>query len=154
MTVATQQLAFIIPPAVDEKSSMVHSSCYRLALNILSRAEQEPVAIIIEKMHYTALIYEEKICFADNSRTILHSGKKAHPVTMEWRFLIAEDRNSNEQHIPMMLRFHENNLSQVQQELTGEFYKAMMDTDERFSHEIIPSQKLDVISLSSFQSDH
>ena len=145
---------YIVPPVIDEKASVVHSSCYRLALSILRRASNEPVTVPIDAMGYTALIYENRILFSDNSSMISHAEVSGHPVTMEWQFFIAEDRNHNDQHIPMQIRFHSNDLSDTQQQLTGEFYKAMMHIDQQFSEEPIPSASLDVISINSTQADH
>ena len=145
---------YIVPPVIDEKASVVHSSCYRLALSILRRASNEPVTVPIDAMGYTALIYENRILFSDNSSMISHAEVSGHPVTMEWQFFIAEDRNHNDQHIPMQIRFHSNDLSDTQQQLTGEFYKAMMHIDQQFSEETIPSSSLDVISINTLQADH
>lgn len=145
---------YIVPTVIDEKASVVHSSCYRLALSILRRASHEPVTVPIDAMGYTALIYENRILFSDNSSLISHAEVSGHPVTMEWQFFIAEDHNHNTQHIPMQIRFHSDDLSDIQQQLTGEFYKAMMHFDQQFSEQAIPSAALDVISINTLQADH
>jgi len=149
-----QKPVYIVPPVIDEKASVVHSSCYRLALSILRRATDEPVTVPIDGMGYTALIYENRILFSDNSFMIRHDEVSGHPITMEWQFFIAEDRNQNDQHIPMQIRFHSDDQTDVQQQLTGEFYKAMMHIDQQFSEETIPAASLDVISINTVQADH
>jgi hypothetical protein len=151
---STKKTVYIVPPIIDEKASVVHSSCYRLALSILRRASHEPVTVPIDAMGYTALIYENRILFADNSASINHAELSGYPVIMEWQFFIAEDRNYNDQHIPMRIRFHSDDLNDTQQQLTGEFYKAMMHIDQQFSEEPIPSASLDVISMNTLQADH
>jgi hypothetical protein len=154
MADSNTKAVYIVPAVIDEKSSVVHSSCYRLALSILHRASDEPVTVPIDSMGYTALIYENRILFSDNSSQINHDKVSGHMVTMEWQFFIAEDRNLNDQHIPMQIRFHSNNLIDVQQQLTGEFYKAMMHVDQQFSGEVIPSAALDLIAIDSPRPDH
>ncbi|NNJ90174.1 MAG: hypothetical protein HKP55_00745 [Gammaproteobacteria bacterium] len=151
---SNKKTVYIVPPVIDEKASVVHSSCYRLALSILRRASHEPVTVPIDAMGYTALIYENRILFADNSASINHAKLSGYPVIMEWQFFIAEDRNHNDQHIPMQIRFHSDDLTDTQQQLTGEFYKAMMHIDQQFSAEPIPSASLDVISMNSLHADH
>ena len=151
---SNEKNVYIVPPVIDEKTSVVHSSCYRLASSILSRAQNAPVAVSIDNMNYTALIYENKILFADNSAMINRAEASGHPVTMEWQFFIAEAPDLNEQHIPMRIAFHDNDLHDVQQQLTGEFYKSMMQIDQQYSHEIVPSAALDVISLNSIQVEN
>ena len=151
---SNKKTVYIVPPVISEKASVVHSSCYRLALSILRRASSQPVSVPIDAMGYTALIYENRILFSDNSSMISHADVSGHPVTMEWQFFIAEDRNHNDQHIPMQIRFHSDDLSDIQQQLTGEFYKAMMHIDQQFSEELIPSASLDVISINPLQADH
>jgi len=154
MPESNQKPVYIVPPVIDEKASVVHSSCYRLALSILRRATDEPVTVPIDEMGYTALIYDNRILFSDNSSMISQAGVSGHPVTMEWKFFIAEDRNQNDQHIPMQIRFHSDDQSDVQQQLTGEFYKAMMHIDQQFSEQPIPAASLDVISMNTLQADH
>ena len=151
---SNNKAVYIVPPVIDEKASVVHSSCYRLALSILRRASHEPVSVPIDGMGYTALIYESRILFADNSASISHAEVSGYPVIMEWQFFIAEDRNQNDQHIPMQIRFHSKDLTDTQQQLTGEFYKAMMHIDQQFSEEPIPSTLLEVISMNTLQADH
>lgn len=129
---------FFLPAKALEKSTVIHSSCYRLSLSILRRAEHEPVAVPIENLHCTALITDSEIYFADNNRTLEADGVKGHPIMISWHLHLAEARDISEQHIPMKTIFYENNLEEFQQQLTGEFYKALMLMDQSYRDGPIP----------------
>lgn len=154
MTAITPENLFIIPPPVSEKDSVVHSSCYRLALSIVRRSATEPVLVAIDNLHYSALLFDDHILFADNSRQLQVNQRNATPVTMEWQFFIAEKRDNNEQHIPMKIRFHSTGLDTVQQQLTVSFYEAMMQIDQLYADNVIPSQPVEVMMQPVPQDNH
>lgn len=145
----TQETVYFITPVIESHASMVHSSCYRLALSMLRRADKEPAVVHIESMNYTALIFENSIYFVNESNTMTHNGESGHPVCIEWQFLLAEARNTNDQHIPMESRFYTTNLAAVQQKLTVEFYNAMMHADELHQDGVIPTQEVNLVSLTA-----
>ena len=130
MTISSQPQTFFLPKAISEQHSVIHASCYRLSLSVLRRAEHEPVPVLIEKLHYTALITDSNIYFADNSDM---------QIKISWHLHLAEARDVNEQHIPMKVVFYENGLDQLQQQLTGEYYKTLMLVDEKYQTDLIPS---------------
>ena len=103
----------------------------------------------IDSMKYKALIFENRICFVNEANTMTHNGQAGHPVCIEWQFLLAEARNTNDQHIPMESRFFTTNLAAVQQKLTVEFYNAMMRADELHQDGVIPTPAVQLLSLTS-----
>ena len=108
-------------------------------MSILNRAEKDLVVIPIEKLGMLAVISENKILFAELSS---ESEQSAMPVKIGWEFLVAEDRDTNSQHLPMKTSFYSENLEELQQRLTGEFYKALMLADEKFRTTVIPAQDI------------
>ena len=140
---------FFLPQKALEKSNVIHSSCYRLSLSILRRAEHDPVAVPIEKLNCTALITDSEIFFADNNRTIESEGMKGHPVMISWHLHLAEARDISEQHIPMKTIFYEDNLEEFQQQLTGEFYKSLMLMDQSYRDGPIPVIENQIKSLDT-----
>ncbi|MEJ2213556.1 MAG: hypothetical protein P8Y20_05710 [Gammaproteobacteria bacterium] len=139
MISSTRSYSFYTPQPLSSASSMVHSSCYKLSMSILNRAEEDLVVIPIEKLGMLAVISENKILFAQQSSG---SEQTVMPVKIGWKFLVAEDRDSNSQHLPMKTSFYSENLEELQQRLTGEFYKALMLADEKFRTTVIPAQDI------------
>ena len=138
MNISNQPQTFFLPEAISEQHSMVHASCYRLSLSMLRRAEHEPVPVLIDNLQYTALITDSNIYFADNSDM---------QIKISWHLHLAEARDVNEQHIPMKVMYYEHGLEQLQQKLTGEYYKALMLMDEKYRTELIPSGNTRIQSL-------
>lgn len=138
---------FFLPQKTLEKSNVIHSSCYRLSLSILRRAEHDPVAVPIENLHCTALITDSEIFFADTKRTLEADDMKGYPIIISWHLHLAEARDISEQHIPMKTIFYEENLEEFQQQLTGEFYKSLMLMDQSYRDGPIPVSENQIISL-------
>lgn len=138
---------FFLPQKALEKSTLIHASCYRLSLSIFRRAEHDPVAVPIESLDCTALITDSEIFFTDNQRTIESDGMTGHPVIISWHLHLAEARDINEQHIPMKTIFYQEHLEEFQQQLTGEFYKALMLMDQSYRDGLIPVQHNQIKSL-------
>jgi len=142
-----EPIIFFLPKKALEKSTVIHASCYRLSLSIFRRAEHDPVAVPIESLHCTALLTDSEIFFADNQRTLESDGMKGHPVIISWHLHLAEARDMNEQHIPMKTIFYQEHLEEFQQQLTGEFYKALMLMDQSYRDGPIPTQHIQIESL-------
>ena len=143
MSTAIASYHFYLPKTLNHSSSMVHSSCYKLSMNILNRAEKDRVVIPIEKLGMLAVISANKIMFTPATS---EASRDAIPVKISWEFLVAEARDVNSQHLPMHTSFHDNNLEELQQQLTGEFYKALMLADEKYRDSAIPAQKIELAS--------
>ena len=140
---STPSYHFYLPKIVSHTSSMVHSSCYKLSMGILNRAEKDLVVIPIEKLGMLAIIADNKIMFTEENT---ESGREAIPVKISWEFLVAEDRDANSQHLPMHTTFYDHGLEELQQRLTGEFYKALMLIDEKYRDTVIPAQEIELAS--------
>lgn len=128
---------------------MIHSSCYRLSQNILQRAEQGYVLVEITALNYVALIEEDNICFADLSKIEKHKDLQGSPVTICWKPHLPESMENLGQHIPMKVTFYADNLEQTQSQLTVEFYRALMLTNEMHKDEAIPSSQARIIPLDN-----
>ena len=143
MTSSLNSYHFYIPKTLSHASTMVHSSCYKLSMGILIRAEKDQVVIPIDKLGMLAVISDNKIMFTQQKP---ESQQHAIPVQISWDFLVAEDRDANSQHLPMNTTFFEENLEELQQRLTGEFYKALMLVDEKYRDKAIPAQEIEIAS--------
>lgn len=138
---------FLLPGKVTEQSSVIHSSCYRLSLSMLRRAEQQPVAVPIDSLGCIALITETEIFFA-KPRQQDEAVKNADArIKISWHLHLAEARDVNDQHIPMRIIFYDHGLEQLQQQLTGEFYKALMLMDESYRDNLIPSGDIEIMPV-------
>lgn len=146
--------AYFLPKALDHRSSMVHSSCYRLSLSILRRATNDPVCIPIDSLNMEAIITENKIWFAENQPTMKRHDETGKKILICWEFYVAEARNSNDQHIPMKIIFYQPGLEELQNKLTGDFYKALMLVDQQHSETPIPAEDIRFIDLENSNDAH
>lgn len=138
MNISTETRTYFLPEKVAEQASVVHASCYRLSLSMLRRAEHEPVAVPVDNLHFTGLITDSEIHFADNSDM---------QIKISWHLHLTEARDVNDQHIPMKVIFYEQDLEQLQQRLTGEYYKALMLMDENYRDSLIPSGNSQIVPI-------
>lgn len=143
MTNPANSYHFYIPKTFSNMSSMVHSSCYKLSMGILNRAEKDQVVIPIEKLGMLAVITDNKIMFTQQTAD---AEQDVIPIQISWEFLVAEDRDASSQHLPMNTSFFAENLEELQQRLTGEFYKALMLADEKYRDKVIPAQEIEIAS--------
>lgn len=147
MKTPMKNMTFFTSHAVSKQASVIHSSCYKLSQSMLRRSETEPAVIPIDNMGYLAAINENTLTFIDRSKTVSINEKQGFPVKIVWKLHLAEGRDSDDQHIPMDISFFDENLNETQQQLTGEFYKALMLMDESYRDNLIPSVKTEYVPL-------
>lgn len=137
---------FLLPKSISEQASIVHASCYRLSLSMLRRAEHEMVCVPIDSLNLKGLITDSAIFFADTHEADTEAGKINGKIKISWHLHLAEERDINEQHIPMKVIFYDNGLENLQQQITGEYYRALMLMDESYRNNLIPSGNIQIIS--------
>jgi len=141
-----QQFLFL-PPEFSKESAVIHVSCYKLALIVLNRSTFPHIIVPIEKLGYLAVIEPNAIWFTHNLSQTIHDHQTGRMINLSWHPHIAESRNELDQHIPMDIIFYGENRSDIQQQLTGEFYKALMLLDEKYKEKIIPTEAMKIIDL-------
>ena len=149
MKTPSKNMTFFTRTEVSKQASVIHSSCYRLSQSMLRRSESEPAVIPIDKMNFLAAIDENTLTFIDRSQQIKQNDKEGYPVRITWKLHLAERRDNDDQHIPMDITYFDEDLNETQQQLTGEFYKALMLMDESYRDELIPTVKTEYIQLNA-----
>jgi len=142
---------FFIPSERKQIHSVIHSSCVRLAKSLLGKRPDNKHALIpITAMGYIAILGESRILFANLKDEIDMNGQHGLLVSLAWQPHIAEHEDLSIQHIPMNLTYygHPANLKNLQQQLTGEFYKALMLIDKKYEGMPLPSTDIELIDLS------
>ena len=137
---------FLLPNNVSEQTSVIHASCYRLSLSLSRRAEHDMVSVPIDNLGLVGIITDSAIFFADVSDTATSEGDISGIIKISWHLHIAEERDINEQHIPMKIVFYDDDLENLQQKLTGEYYRALMLMDESYRNSPIPSGNIKIIN--------
>ena len=133
-----EKQTFLLPENISEQTSVIHASCYRLSLSLLRRSEQDIVSVPIENLNLIGLVTDSAIFFADASDRTAEQGEISGKIRISWHLHIAEQRDVNEQHIPMKVVFYDHNLENLQQKLTGEYFRALMLMDECYRDKPIP----------------
>lgn len=135
---------YYLPKALTEQASVIHASCYRLALSMLRRADHEPVPVPVNSLDYTALLTDEDVFFADNQATETRHGETGSLIRLSWHLHLAEARDITVQHIPMKVVYYHHEMEKLQQQMTGEFYKALMLMDKQYGDRLIPSGNIHI----------
>ncbi|MGD2119149.1 MAG: hypothetical protein PVG66_12370 [Chromatiales bacterium] len=143
-----QQILFL-PARFARESALIHTSCYNLAQSILERSELPYVPVSIDSMQYLAIIELNDIWFADTSSRISHDDQPGYRIMLSWHPHLAESRSEQDQHIAMEVTYYAPELEQLQQRLTGEFYKALMLLDAKFPQTTVPSQPYSIVPLTN-----
>lgn len=142
---------FFIPPESSRATSVIHSSCLRLAKSILGKSRDGDTALVpIEALDYIAIIAGTHIYFAGLADEQDSDGRRGLTVSMCWQPHLPEDEDINIQHIPMDLVYFSpaESLPNLQQQLTGEFYKALMLIDKQYAGQKLPASVIEMIKVS------
>ena len=154
----TNKRTFYLPPVVKNRHTVVHSSCVRLSQNLLQRSSSKSLLVPIEAMHMLAILDRNKLYFADLQARHSHANQLGDIIILSWTPHLAEAPDINNQHIPMELTCHstpiaaKTDLNKMQQQLTGEFYKALMLLDKQFSGQKIPVAPFEIKPISNLNN--
>ena len=147
MNTTLQAQIFFLPTAITHQAALLHSSCFNLAHNLLQRSDLPYVVVPIPGMQYLAIVEAGDIWFVDSEQQTSELNPNGKLITLSWHPHLAESRSSLDQHIPMDVVFYAPGLEQVQQRLTGEFYKGLMLLDAEYSQTTIPTQPMIIMPL-------
>jgi len=145
---------FFLPEAVKSRQGVIHSSCVRLSQYLLERSHGQSLLVPIEAMNYLAILQKDKLYFVDLNSHEQTENARGSQIVLSWQPHSPEEMDFNTQHLPVELTCYSNpiaetdkNLEQIQQQLTGEFYKALMLLDSKFSGQKIPSDTFTIRTI-------
>lgn len=143
------QLTLFLPTEVARQSSTIPADMFNLAHTLLNRTESKYVFIPIRSMQYLAVIEMHDIWFVDSQAYAVKKHVGGRMITVSWHTRDEADRESLDQHIPMDIVFYDQDMTEIQLRLRGEFYKAMQLMDERYRNASIPAEGARIIPLKS-----
>jgi hypothetical protein len=100
-------------------------------------------------MQYLAIIEMHDIWFVDSQAYAVKKKVGGRMITVSWHTRDENERESLDQHLPMKVIYYDQDMSEIQQRLRGEFFKAMQLMDQRYRDEAIPTEGADIIRLKS-----
>lgn len=148
MTQPYTQQTFFLPRIFKQYPSTIRSDCFNLAHTLLNRAKSPHVFVPIRSMQYLAVIDGNEVWFIDSLAYAVEHNEGGRLITISWRISNHTERQSLDQNIPMDIIFYARDQQEIQLRLTGEFYQAMSQMDQRYRDEQIPSEGARIIKLN------
>jgi len=141
--------SFFIPPAFSTQLSAINSAAYNLAHILLNRTESDYVLVPVRSMQYLAVIDGNDFWFVDSQAYAVNQNEGGRMITVSWHTDSASERTSLGQNIPLKVIFYARDMQQIQTRLTGEFYQAMQQMDQRYRDQQIPAEGAKIIDWKS-----
>ncbi len=149
MASSSNKLVFFLPREKKRISTLIHSSCMRLAKNLLNKSRNGIVLVPIEAMDFVAVIKGSRLYFAESDKQS-QTGQLGMPIQLGWIPHLPENEVLSIQHLPMdlVLFSEQQDLHEMQQKLTGEFYRAMMLLDEKYAGQFLPVSEVEMVETA------
>jgi len=140
--------SFFTPDEFSSHESRLMSTTYNLAHVLLNRSQSEHLFIPIRSLQYLAIIEKEAFWFVDSQAYAVRGDEGGRLIRVSWHPLIdAHDRDGLTQHMDCRVVFYGGDMSDIQTRLTGEFYQAMVQVDQRHRDSLPGNFKANILPL-------
>ena len=124
------------------------ASTYNLAHILLNRSESEHVFVPIRSMQYLAVIEADAFWFVDSLAYAVRGNEGGRMITVSWHpAQQSSDREGLDQHLDCRIMFYDQDMSDIQTRLRGEFLQSMQQLDQRYRDQNIPAGGAKILSL-------
>jgi len=145
---AHDRQTFFTPDAFFCQKTKLVSSVYNLAHVLLNRSQSSHVFIPIRSMQYLAIIEKNAFWFVDSLAYAVRGDEGGRLIRVSWHPVInASQRVGLNQDMDCHVIFYGEDMSEIQNRLNGEFYKAMLDIDQRQRSSIVADSKVSILPL-------
>lgn len=125
----------------------MRAQTYNLAHTLLNRTDSNHVFVPIRSMQYLAVIEGNDFWFVDSQAYAVKGNEGGRMITISWHSDARIDRNALTDNVPIQVIFYDQDMSDIQLRLTGEFHQAMQLMDERYRDQQIPAEGAKILSL-------
>lgn len=137
---------FFTPPEYSTQLSTINSAAYNLAHILLHRTESDYIFVPIRSMQYLAVIDGNDFWFIDSLAYAVRDNEGGRMITVSWHTETSNERVSLEQNVSLRVIFYAGDMQPIQRRLTGEFYQAMQQMDQRYRDRQIPAEGARIIA--------
>ncbi len=148
MTAHDTQSFFTPEPFLCLKTTLLARS-YNLTQVLLKRSQSDHVFIPIRNLQYLAIIERDVIWFVDSQAYATRGDEGGRLVTISWQPVIPDgQREGLTQPLDNRVIFYQQDMSEIQSRLCGEFFQAMQLLDQRYRDKHIPASGARILPLS------
>ena len=124
------------------------SKTYNLAHILLNRSQSSHLFIPIRSLQYLAIIEQNIFWFVDSLAYAVRGDEGGRLIRVSWQPLInVNQRESLNQNMDCQVIFYGDDMSDIQNRLNSEFYKAMLQIDQRHRDSLITDSKISILPL-------
>jgi len=142
--------SFFTPDEFSRKKSRLLAAAYNLAHVLLNRSQSSHVFIPIRSLQYLAIIEKNAFWFVDSLAYAVSGNEGGRLIRVSWHPIIsATERDGLTQHMDCEVIYYGEDMSDIQTRLTGEFYQAMLQIDQRHRDSLPSNGKIKILPLKS-----
>jgi len=125
------------------------SKTYNLAHVLLNRSEADHVFIPIRCLQYLVIVEQNAFWFIDSLAYAVRDNEGGRLVRISWHPVIApSERKALDQHMDCRVNFYGDDMKEIQTRLNGEFYKGMLQIDQRYRDTLQTTSPPNILSLT------
>ena len=140
--------SFFTPDEFSRQESRLLSQTYNLAHVLLNRSQSSHLFIPIRSLQYLAVIEKDAFWFVDSLAYAVRGDEGGRLIRVSWHPLIsAHERESLTQNMDCRVIFYGDDMSEIQKRLNSEFYKSMLQIDQRHRDSLKSDCKVSILPL-------
>jgi hypothetical protein len=139
---------FFLPDEFKRKQDILRAESFNLAHTLLNRTDSEYLFVPIRSMQYLAVIDGHDFWFIDSQAYAVRDNQGGRMITVSWHSDPGLEREALTENVPVEVVFYDQDMSDVQLRLIGEFHQAMQLIDQRYRDQQIPSEGARIIPLT------
>lgn len=140
--------SFFTPDEFSCQQTRLLSQTYNLAHVLLNRSQSDHLFVPIRSLQYLAIIEKNAFWFVDSLAYAVRGDEGGRLIRVSWHPLIsANERDSLIQHMDCRVVFYGEDMSEIQNRLSSEFYQSMLLVDQRHRDSLITASKVSILPL-------
>lgn len=140
--------SFFTPDEFSCQQTRLLSQTYNLAHVLLNRSQSDHLFVPIRSLQYLAIIEKNAFWFVDSLAYAVRGDEGGRLIRVSWHPLIsANERDSLIQHMDCRVVFYGEDMSEIQNRLSSEFYQSMLLVDQRHRDSLITASNVSILPL-------
>jgi len=140
--------SFFTPDEFFCQKSLLLSNTYNLAHTLLNRSEASHLFIPIRSLQYLAIIEKNAFWFVDSMAYAVRGDEGGRLIRISWRPIInTVQRDDLTLPLGCCVIFYGDDMQEIQNRLTSEFYQAMLLIDQRHRDSLVANYKVNILPL-------
>ncbi|VAW51663.1 hypothetical protein MNBD_GAMMA06-368 [hydrothermal vent metagenome] len=141
--------SFFTPDEFSCRQTRLLSKTYNLAHVLLNRSESSHLFVPVRSLQYLAIIEKNTFWFVDSLAYAVRGDEGGRLIRVSWHPLItAHEREGLTQNMDCKVVFYGEDMSEIQNRLSGEFYQSMLQIDQRHRDMLKTDCSVSILPLS------